>query len=340
MAQHSPPASSACPLPKGLQEHGSTRGKVRPMTLDAFVEAVYLPHARQYKKSWAVDERIARQYLSSSFGRLCPADISRKAVETWLQTLPAQGLAPATCNRILYVFKSICTLAVRYELIPSGLSPCAGVTAFKIRTLRERYLTDQQAQRLMDALDRSPRQEAKAIKLLLLTGARKNEILKAQWGHIQCEQRLLTVPEAKSGKPRHIPLSDEALAVIQSIPRVPGCPWLFPGRSAGKPLADIYQFWNTLRRTLGLHDIRIHDLRHTFASMLVNTGHTLYAVQRLLGHSDPRTTMRYSHLWQTTLLAAAQSVGSRLARPRLDAQTSPQTWPTHGSRTGSSRASP
>ncbi len=98
------------------------------------------------------------------------------------------------------------------------------------------------------------------------------------------------------------------MAVIRDLPRGPGCPWLFPGHAPGKPLSDVYLFWDGLRRGLGLADVRIHDLRHTFASFLVNAGHSLYEVQKLLGHSDPRTTMRYAHLGQASLLAAAQSV--------------------------------
>lgn len=151
----------------------------------------------------------------------------------------------------------------------------------------ERYLTGDEAQRLMRALEKSDRLEVFALRLLLLTGARKSEVLKARWEHVRPNQRLLTVPLSKSGKPRHISLFDEAIAVIRAIPWVPGCPWLFPGHAPDKPLSDIYQFWNKVRRGLGLTDVRIHDLRHTFASLLVNAGHSRYEVQKLLGTAIP-----------------------------------------------------
>ena len=195
-----------------------------------------------------------------------------------------------------------------HGVLPAGQSPCADVPPFKIHLQRERYLAPDEAQRLMRELERSTRPEAAAIRLLLLTGARKSEILKARWENVRLDLRLLTVPLSKSGKPRHLPLSDAAVAVIRALPRGPGCPWLFPGHAPGKPLSDVYLFWDGLRRGLGLADVRIHDLRHTFASFLVNAGHSLYEVQKLLGHSDPRTTMRYAHLGQASLLAAAQSV--------------------------------
>ena len=313
MACHRSSTSSAS-LPSTQTKRRGRLAKSFAVNLDAFVSVVYLPHVRIRKRSWQVDERIVRQHLSPTFGNRELAGMSRSEVERWLQSLSVQGLAPATCNRILAVFKSVCSLAVLYGILPAGQTPCAGVPPFKIHVQRERYLAPDEARQLKQQLECSSRPEATALRLLLLTGARKSEILKARWENVRLDQRLLTVPLSKSGKPRHIPLSDEAVAVIRSIPRVPGCPWLFPGHAPGKPLSDIYVFWNKLRRELGLADVRIHDLRHTFASFLVNAGHSLYEVQKLLGHSDPRTTMRYAHLGQASLVAAAQTVSDYFAR--------------------------
>jgi len=282
--------------------------KTKALCLETFVSAVYLPHICQYKRSWRVDERIARQHLSPFFGTRRLTEIDREKVDQWLRDLLARGLAPATCNRILSVFKSICSLAVTRGILPAGRTPCSGVLPFRLHNHRERYLSPDEARKLIRELKRSPRQEAVVIRLLLLTGARKSEILRAKWTDVHLDQRLLTVPLSKSNKPRHIPLSDESIKVIRSIPRQKGSPWLFPGRVPGKPLSDVFVFWDQFRRKLGLADVRIHDLRHTFASFLVNAGRTLYEVQKLLGHSDPRTTMRYAHLAQASLLAAAQTI--------------------------------
>ncbi|MDR0339468.1 MAG: tyrosine-type recombinase/integrase [Desulfovibrio sp.] len=295
--------------PPPVRRRGGQR-ETAAITLDAFVASLYLPHARFRKRSWHVDERIARQYLSPAFGACGLTGISRREVEAWLHHLAAQGLAPATCNRILAVLKSVCSLAVTRGIL--GQSPCAGVFSLKVHAQRERYIAPDEAGRLMRALEESPRPEATALRLLLLTGARKSEILTSRWENVRLDQRLLTVPLSKSNKPRHIPLSDEAMAIICSIRREPDCPWLFPGHAPGKPLSDIYLFWNKLRRCLGLADVRVHDLRHTFASILVNAGHSLYEVQKLLGHSDPRTTTRYAHLGQASLVAAAQTVSACL----------------------------
>ncbi len=314
MARQRSSISSASLSPASFRRR-DRYAKSDAVNLDAFVSGVYLPYARLRKRSWNVDERIARQHLSVAFGDRQLADIKRQEVEDWLHELSVGGLASATCNRILAVFKTICSLAEMRGVLPTGQSPCAGVSPFKIHTQRERYLTRGEAQRLMRALEKSGRPEASAIRLLLLTGARKNEILKARWEHVRLDLRLLVVPLSKSGKPRHILLSDAALEVLRAMPRTPGSEWLFPGHAPGKPLSDIYVFWNRMRRELGLADVRIHDLRHTFASFLVNAGHSLYEVQKLLGHSDPRTTMRYAHLGQASLVAAAQMVSGFLTRP-------------------------
>ena len=108
------------------------------------------------------------------------------------------------------------------------------------------------------------------------------------------------------------------MEILRAMPCTPGNPWLFPGHAPGKPLSDLYLFWNKLRRELGLADVRVHDLRHTFASFLVNAGHSLYEAQKMPGHGDPRTTMRYAHLGQASLLAAETVSGFFTPLTRAD----------------------
>ncbi len=303
------------------QTAGKDRKRKRSViTLDEFTSSVYLPHIEIRKRSWRLDERILRQHISPVFGARKLTAIERQDVEDWLCGLSSGGLAPATCNRALSVFKTLCHEAALRGFMPAGQSPCAGVSPLKVHTLRERYLTKEEAQKLMRRLEQSIRPEAGALRLLLLTGARKNEILRARWENVRTDLRLLIVPLSKTGRPRHIPLSEAAVAVLRALPRVPGSPWLFPGKAPEKPLSDLYLFWNRIRRELGLDGVRIHDLRHSYASFLVNSGHSLYEVQKLLGHSDPRTTMRYAHLGQAPLLAAAETVSACLRTPPEEKQ--------------------
>lgn len=140
------------------------------------------------------------------------------------------------------------------------------------------------------------------IPMLILTGARKMEVQKARWEDINWEQRIWRIPLTKSGKARQVPISDGALLLLETIPRIDGCRWIFPNPKTHKPYCSFYGSWNTVRQSVGLGDVGIHDLRHSFASFLINSGRSLYEVQRILGHTQISTTQRYAHLSQDSLL--------------------------------------
>jgi len=126
---------------------------------------------------------------------------------------------------------------------------------------------------------------------------------------VDWQRRTLLVPLSKSGKPRTIALNGAAIALLQSIPRNQGSEYIFPSPFSGHPFASLFYPWDRIRRRAALGDIRLHDLRHSFASFLVNEGVSLYVVQGLLGHSQVRMTQRYAHLAPQTLLDAAEVVG-------------------------------
>ena len=109
-----------------------------------------------------------------------------------------------------------------------------------------------------------------------------------------------------------MPLSDGALRLLNNTPRIPDCPWVFPNPDTKRPYVSVFYSWDTARKKAGLADVRMHDLRHSFASLLVNSGRTLYEVQHLLGHTQVKTTQRYAHLSQDTLLAASNAASSAL----------------------------
>ena len=165
------------------------------------------------------------------------------------------------------------------------------------------------------------------MPMLLMTGARKQEVLDAQWGDFDLERRLWRVPISKSGKARHVPLSNGVLRMLPNLPRVGHCPYLFPNPATGKPYVTVFRAWDTARKKAGLPKVRMHDLRHSFASFLINGGRSLYEVQRILGHTQSKTTQRYAHLRHDTLLdaadAATEAMGQlMLPSPDLGAQAS------------------
>lgn len=281
-------------------------------TFAIFVEQIYMPHIMARKRSWRLDESIIRRHIMGAFGGHAIKDIKTLQIEQWLTDLKEKGFAPGTCNRILAACKSIFAMAEKTGHLAQGMSPARHARGFKNYQRRERYLSQSEIASLMAALDNNQRLEAKAIQLLLLTGARKNEVLKAKWENVNLEQQILTVPISKSGKPRFILLSTQAVQVLKELQKNSNCIWLFPARDHTKPLSDIYTHWNKIRISLGLKDVRIHDLRHTFASLLVNSGRSLYEAQKLLGHADPRTTMRYAHMSKGALLNAVEGICSMM----------------------------
>lgn len=267
----------------------------RAITLKEFFANVYLPSAKVRKRSWKTDASIFSRHIEPHMGSKPLKAVTFQNVSECFEKKRAEGYAPATCNRFLAVLRSIFNMALRMGAI-TGRSPCAGVKAFQISGGRERYLSRQEARDLLEELARHPCPEAFAILLLILTGARKSEIIRARWRYVDFERGILTVPVSKSGKSRAITLSAAAMKIFREMRKTAKSEWLFAGKNTKKPLSDIFYFWNKIRNKIGLSDVRIHDLRHTFASILVSLGQSLFIAQRLLGHQKPETTMRYAHL--------------------------------------------
>ena len=277
-------------------------------TLAEFVQESYMPYAKNVKRSWQTDETILRIHILQKFGGLHLDEISNLAIADLLSRMRDQDYASGTVNRVLILLRFIFNLAKKWGVPGSAENPTAGLkTAPDV--CRERFLAQDEVQRLLSALDTDEnRVAANAIKLLLLTGARRNEVTHARWEHVNWDRRTLLVPRAKSGRPRSIHLNSAALDLLRSIGRTDGNPFVFPSPVTGRPSPSLHFPWWRIRERAGLLDVRLHDLRHSFASFLVNQGVSLYVVQGLLGHTQARTTQRYAHLANDTLADAAEVV--------------------------------
>jgi integrase len=191
----------------------------------------------------------------------------------------------------------------------------AGIKLFHADNREERLMTDEELQRLLACLDRKQDSTAyQVVIFLLLTGARVNEALHARWVDIDRENRtwLIQATNSKSKRRRAVPLNDSALDVLDSLSTESKSEWLFTSSRGGGRLTAINKVWQRLRVDAGIPHVRLHDLRHQYASFLVNSGRTLYEVQQILGHSDPTVTQRYAHLSTRTLHEAADAASQAI----------------------------
>ena len=276
-------------------------------TLHAFIEDRYLPFVRTYKRSWKTDEIVLRVHVLPNLGRLFLDEITTERIIDIVAKMQDDGYAPGTIARVIVILRFLFNLARKWSVLRTSENPAAGIPV-PPDVERNRFLSPEETSRLVASIEADENiTAAKAIRLLLLTGARRNEVTHAKWEHVDWEKGTLLVPMAKSGKPRIITLSSSALALLASVKKLQGNPYIFPSPITGRPSASIYFPWNRIRKRAGLSDVRLHDLRHSFASYLVNAKKDLYVVQKLLGHSHARSTQRYAHLTTGTLSEATEA---------------------------------
>ena len=277
-------------------------------TLRTFVEERYIPFVQTYKRSWQTDETVLRVHVLRPLGPLFLDEITTEHIINIVATMRSNNYAPGTIGRVIVILRFLFNLARKWNVLRGNDNPAAGIPV-PPDVERNRFLTQEETSRLVASIEADENiTAAKSIRLLLLTGARRNEVTHAKWEHVDWEKGTLLVPMAKSGKPRIITLSISALALLASVKKLVGNLYIFPSPITGRPSASIYFPWNRIRKRAGLSDVRLHDLRHSFASYLVNAKKDLYVVQKLLGHSHARSTQRYAHLTTDTLAEATEVV--------------------------------
>ncbi len=256
------------------------------------------------------------KHIVPRLGELRVADVERKDILKFQFHLSDM---PTVANRCVDILVKMFNLAEQWEMRPPGRNPCRSVRRYKVDPHKERFLTPAELARLGRTLDIAPakrlasRHAAAAIRLLVLTGCRRNEIMGLAWDDLDFEAGEMRLRDSKTGG-RIVPMPPAASEVLAALPRVAGNPWVFPGRKKGTRQVNINDSWDRIRRHAGLDDVRLHDLRHTFASRALAIGEGLPMIGKLLGHNKIETTARYAHLARESVRAStakvAESIGA------------------------------
>lgn len=295
----------------------AAKAEARAVPLYAELAAQHMADAELHQRSFATTEMYMRRHIVTRWGRVRLTGIDPQSIARWLAAKRDEGLAPATVLKVKMILGRSFELGARWGVPGCERNPVRGVRLPPVNNARERYVTREEATRLVEAAGRSRNPLlAPIVQLLLLTGMRVSELLSARWEHVDLERRRLFVPTSKTGRSRHVPLATAAADIIAALPRPAGAGWLFP--SPGDPsrhLATVKHGWQATRDAAGLPGLRVHDLRHSAASFMVNSGVDLFAVGKVLGHASVQSSARYSHLQDATLLAAVEAGAAKQANP-------------------------
>ena len=283
------------------------------LTLDQFMVDHYFPHAKIHKRSHKRDDQLYRIRIKPKFGNLALSAITRRDVQAFQNGLLKEGLSPASADHHVKLMRRLLNLAIQWEFLEKN--PLKGIELYMVDNQVENYLDTDQLARLVEVLRTDENRMVCCIVMFLIsTGARLNEALTATWKNVSIEGGVWKVDASlsKSKRSRSIPLNDSALWVLDQLDSKGKSAYLFPSPAKAKDDKDaayttITRAWYRLRKKAKVPNVRLHDLRHSFASMLVSGGRSLYEVQQILGHSDPKVTMRYAHLSAKALQEAANA---------------------------------
>ncbi|OJW47914.1 MAG: hypothetical protein BGO67_03215 [Alphaproteobacteria bacterium 41-28] len=280
-----------------------------PTLNDLARDYVLFHGGKKRPKSLKEDKRLLKTIILPAFGNSLVVQISRRDIETLHRDHQKTSYQ---ANRSVSVLSKMFTLANTWGWREDN--PAKGIQRYQ-EEKRKRWLTADELKMLWKVLDEYSNQlTASLFRLLILTGARIGELLPATWDQFDLDSGVWTKPThlTKQRKQEHLPISSQAIEILKTMKSQSTSPFLFPGKIDGKPTQEVKRAWNTIRKKLGALDLRIHDLRHTYASHLVSSGLSLSIVGKLLGHTQASTTQRYAHLADEPLRQATALFGSNL----------------------------
>jgi len=264
--------------------------------------------AREYRRN-------LRRFILPAIGRMKVTEVTRADIAKFhhdLRHIPYQA------NRCLEIISKMFNLAEVWGLRADGSNPRRHLQKYPEKK-RERYLSPAELKRIgevlreVEAEGRELASAVLAIRLLIYTGCRLSEITKLKWEYVDLEGSALHLPDSKTGA-KTVHVGRPAVELLEGAPVIVGNPWVITGKIEGGRLTDLQPFWQRVRARAGLHDVRIHDLRHTFASTAVGAGQSLPMIGALLGHTQVQTTARYAHLASAPVKGAAEVISDLLER--------------------------
>jgi len=280
----------------------------RPITVSEFCDIYMKDYAKLYKKPKSIeeDERTIRLSIRPCLGWIPLTELERKDIARLHQSLADK---PYKANRVVALLSKMINLVQEWEMLPDGKNPCRHIRKYK-EVAKERYLSKEEIVRLNEALDECEinwpvsQSVIDTIRLLMMTGCRLGEILKLEWSFVDFENARLNLPDSKTGK-KTVWLGDNAVNYLRGITPKDNNPYVVTGQRRGSHLVNIQKPWRFVRKIADLDDVRLHDLRHTYASLAVSQNLSLPIVGALLGHKSAKPTERYAHLYSDVIAEAA-----------------------------------
>lgn len=300
--------------------------KVEAMTLNDLWDEYYPFAQSTVPRSIKRLEQLWRIRIKPRFGSMRLRDIQLRQIQTFMMDLRKEGLSAASADYHAALLRRMGNMAVRWGYLDINFAK--GIQLYHEFNGVENILTDEQLKRLLEVLYTDSNRPICHLALFLLsTGCRLSEALTARWSNINAANKLWMVPaiNSKSRRSRSIPLSESALDILKQVDRKDSDEYVFTNRKTGTRYVNTFKPWDRIRNKAGVPFLRSHDLRHSYATYAANNGRSIYEISKLLGHADTRTTQRYAHLSEKTLLEAANSVTSKISAVM---QMKPKELPT------------
>lgn len=315
---------------KTVKGEGSPQSERKNLTLNEFFDRYFFPHIEIKKKNPHYDWLAYNKLFRKTLGEKLLIELDNLALDAWVHSHIKSHYLPSTINKHIFFMNRMLNLACHWGFLDQNTFRDRKIRRLKMGDYKQRFLNRDEVIRLLNACrsDLHPFLYV-FVKLLILTGARKGEARMAKWKDIDLAKRVWTVPVAKGGRSRRIVLSHAALETLEEIEAISlriGLPvqrdnYVFINPETMTAYHSFHAGWYRAREKAALPTVRIHDLRHTFASMLINNGATIYEVQKLLGHYHVSMTERYAHLFPDTLHDCVEIMSEKLTHIDLRNRT-------------------